>query len=161
MREADLGGREGRAAGDAVMLLVLALVSIYTPKIIVSVWIGAVEGAGVGFNLILGVVSQALSPMLTVLFAGAVALTLAAGRKRVFGRDFDLACVAFVPFVVVQIMSSMFLQAGSWIDVDPGRPFHIAAAAVAYGWTGSILVLGWLQTRQRCPGGGSRQERAP
>lgn len=149
LRAADRGGAEGRTAGDATALVALSFFAIYFREIVAAIWVGSLEGFGVGFGLVLGVASRVLAMKLAVLFIAALVLTLAAGRARSLGRDFDLACVAFVPYLTVEIVGSLVLRTTTALGLGLGPWFHVATEFLAYGWAGGILLLAWFHTQTR------------
>ena len=152
LRTADRPGAEGRTAGDATTLVALSFLATHLREIVAAVWIGTLEGPGVGLSLVLGVASRVLAMKLVVLFIAALVLTLAAGRARSLGRDFDLACVAFVPYLAVELVGSLALQIGIALGVDLFGSLTTITGILAYGWAGAILLLAWFQTRSRRPG---------
>jgi hypothetical protein len=148
LRAADSPENPGRAGTDAALLIAIAFVTMHAPELVAAGWMGYVEGAGVGLSAVVNALSAAVAADLVLLFIAAVVLTLAAGRQRSLGRDFDLACVAILPFVTVELVAGLVLAASG---VDLAGFAASAIAAVAYGWTAAVLLLAWRQARARSP----------
>ncbi len=107
-----------------------------------------VAGPGIALGNLLNAISRAVATDLTFLFVAAIALTLAIGRRRSLARDFDLACVALVPFVIVELVTGLAVWLAPGLARDPAG---MIAGVVAYGWAGAILVLAWRRARRRPP----------
>ncbi len=149
LRAADTSGADGKASGDVAVLLAMAFVAVYARELTAAAWIGSLEGVQVGVSLLLTTMSQALAMKLVVLFVAAIGLTVMVGRHRSFGRDFDLACVAFIPLITVELAASLVLAGSNLLSVGLGELFHTATAVAGYGWAGAVLLLSWEQARQR------------
>jgi len=143
---ADAPEAAGRSGSDAAALLGLALLALYTRELVVAAWLGIAEGLGVGFDAMLALVGRSVGSDLVLILAGGVLVTLAAGRRRAIGRDFDLACVAYVPFVLVKVVASLGLYLA---EVRPTRAVTDTIGAVGYGWAAVVLVLAVLAARAR------------
>ena len=83
---------------------------------------------------------------LVFLLVGAVSLTVLAGRRRSIGADIDLACVAFVPLVVVQLIAALAFRL---MSVAPERWMTDVVGIVGYVWAASLLLLALRQARRR------------
>ena len=146
----DTGDDPGRAGSDAGALIALVFLVVATREIVAAVWLTAAAGIGVGFGALVGALSHSITMELAFIVVSAVALTLAAGRRRALGRDFDLACVAFVPIVVVKLSATLVLRAASYA---PGPAVTNAISVTAYGWACVVLFFAWRQARSRASGG--------
>ncbi len=136
----------GRTGGDAALLLALVFVATHTRELVAAVWVGAAESVRVGLNALFAALSRAVAMELAVLFASAVLLTLLVGRKRELGRDFDLACVAFVPLIAVKLSGTLLLLV-TGLSVTTNLKW--AFAVVAYGWAAAVLFMAWQTARAR------------
>lgn len=135
---------QGRAPGDLVLLLALGFAAQQTAAIVSAGWM-ALEGAvGAAVGVLVQLAGRDLAPPLLLLLASAAALAVLAGRRRRPGADFDLACVAFVPAVVVHIAAALVERLGAG-----GAWLRVGTSALAYGWAAAVLVLAWQQTRAR------------
>ena len=153
LQAADRARAEGKTAGDAMVLVAISFVAIYTRQIAVALWISAADSVQVGVQLLLGTLSQALAMKLAALFLAGLTLTVVAGRRRSLGRDFDLACVAFVPLIAIELASALLVRGAAVLGTNLGPVFHASAQAVAYGWAIVVLILAWLQIRHRVVAG--------
>jgi thiol-disulfide isomerase/thioredoxin len=82
------------------------------------------------------VLTVALTVELVLLLAGALVVFALAGPRRSLGRAFDLACVAALPLLFVELASSVIrsvVAAPLWLSwLFP---------AVSYGWMGLVIAL--------------------
>jgi len=150
LRAADVS--EGKTGADLALLIAMAFVATHTPELVSAGWIGYAEGLGVGFATLLGVLSSAVAAPVTFLLIATIVLTVAAGSRRSLGRDFDLACVSLVPFVVVELVAGLAFAA---LGAQPHGLAADAVTALAYGWALLLLVLAWRQARSRSPAASS------
>jgi type IV secretory pathway VirB2 component (pilin) len=148
LAEADSEHASGTAGSDIAMLIGLAFVAVYAREIAFTLWVATAESMGDGLRSLAGVISGAVATDLAVLFVAGFGLTLAAGRKRALGRDFDLVCVAFIPIIAVRLVAELVVHVA-------GVPFagvgHSLVATLAYGWAGALLFLAWRTARSRAP----------
>jgi thiol-disulfide isomerase/thioredoxin len=72
-----------------------------------------------------------------------IVLFAAGGAKRSVGRAFDLACVAALPLVFVDLAATVFVRIA---DVDVPRSAGIALAGASYVWAGALGALGALRS---------------
>lgn len=158
MAAADEETAAGRAGSDLAALIGFAFVAAHLRELVAAGWLGWSNGVGVGLGAFVNTLSRAIATDILVLFGAALVLTVAAGRKRSLGRDMDLACVAFVPYVVVKAAASLVFLALN--RVPPGR-VETAVWAVGLAWCGVLLALAWQQARARPEGGGERSLTPP
>lgn len=140
------GRHIGKTPGDAALLLVLAFVAIDMVDVVSGAWMMIDGHFGPGMQMLLSQLARVASAPLVFLVAGGVGISLLAGHKRSLGADFDLACVAFVPVIVVEVAVALVFAAVGFVP-DP-----IVARVVvvcAYAWGGVVLVLGLKQARSR------------
>lgn len=143
---ADDADASGKTGSDVTLLVAMVFVATRARELVAALWVGIVEDAGIGMRAVISSLSRSIAMDLAFLFIAAIALTLAAGRKRAVGRDFDLACVAFVPLIAVELLATLALQLG---QQGPTPLIRDAVAVVAYGWSVAVLVLAWRQARSR------------
>jgi hypothetical protein len=130
-------GRGG--TGDAAILALVAFVCAELPALVQAAWTGLVSGFGPALGMLAGRLSGFVGHALIVWAIGGVAITVAAGRRRRPGRDFELAAVAFVPYLVARL--------GFALLPGPTRAEEAAAAVLAAGW----VVAAILFARRRRP----------
>ncbi len=100
---------------------------------------------GQGASSLVTALAHAIAIDLIGLFAASVLLTVVAGRKRSIGRDFDLACVAFIPYLAVKVVATIYFERTGTPPIWLARGVRVAAA----GWMFVVLVLAWKQARSR------------
>jgi len=134
----DAGGRAGLT--DVATLLLFKFLAVEARAIVIAAW----TMIGVGFLPGLGALGPRLQATLgfdlIVVFGGGALVTLAAGKKRRPSRDFDLAAVAWIPYLVLTLLAQLVLSVA-----------NLAAGVVATRWMsqtitmiGLALVAGWL-----------------
>jgi hypothetical protein len=133
--EAD-AGRGG--APDAALLLALAFVCAELRVLVQAIWTALVVGLGAGLSLLLGRLLDFAGDALVVWGLSGLAITLAAGRKRSPSRDFDLAGVAFVPYLVLRLILD-------WVPAPRTLEDGVAVAAAAL-W---VVLAVWHARRSR------------
>ncbi|HUH01992.1 MAG TPA: redoxin domain-containing protein [Kofleriaceae bacterium] len=120
-------------------------------ELVAAGWLGWSNGLAVGVGAFVSAISRAIATDVLVLFGAALVLTVAAGRKRSLGRDMDLACVAFVPYMVVKAAAALILLAANRV---PASWVELAVWAAGLAWCGVLLALAWRQASARPDRGG-------
>jgi len=143
---ADTEEAAGKAGSDAALLILLSFVAVHTSEVVVAGWLTKTEGIRVGLTAVAGSLSRSLGIQLVVLFAAGVSLTLAAGRRRSLGRDFDLACVVFVPYLVVGLGAQMVTRLAG---MQPPAILSQIVTVGAYAWAMFVWVLAVQHARGR------------
>jgi thiol-disulfide isomerase/thioredoxin len=143
---ADDPDESGRAGTDLVLLLLLAVGAVHLRSIVSTIWLAVVIDPGLGLRALGGVIGSSVTTTLAWLLIGAASIWVAAGRRRSLGRDFDLACVAVVPIVVVEIVADLVVRA---LDLDPPPWAQWVIAGVGFTWASALILLGVIQARGR------------
>jgi cytochrome c biogenesis protein CcmG/thiol:disulfide interchange protein DsbE len=81
---------------------------------------------------------------LALLLFAAVAIWIGAGSRRAVGRDFDLACVAVVPIVLVEVVATLIARAA---DVEVPHAASLVVLAAGGLWTAALVALAARQAR--------------
>ncbi len=136
-------GQPGRAGSDLVALFGAVLVALHLRALVAAGWLTAEFGLGVGGRAMAMVLSRAFTADLAFLIAGAGLVFVAGGSRRALGRAFDLACVAAIPLIVVEGVAIAIGQVAGTPPI-----LGLAATAIGYGWSGSLLALALLQMRR-------------
>lgn len=123
--------------------------AVHLVQVVIAVWLAVAVDVRSGLSALGAALSRSVAFDLVVLFVGAALLWVAAGRRRSLGRDFDLACVAFIPYIVVKLVANLGLELAG-VAVDPTIEWIVRTVAI--GWAGAVLVAAWQQTRQRGEG---------
>lgn len=129
----------GRSGSDIIAAFMLLLLGTQLRGLASAFWFGTTIDAGFGLRTALRVLTDSLTVNLGLLVIGAVILFALAGRHRNLGRAFDLACVAALPLVFVELTATVIVRA---IGID-GVPLIVSwvLAGVSYGWMGALLAL--------------------
>jgi len=116
-------------------------------------WSGAVLGPQYAVRLVIQLLTQTLTIDLGILVIAAVAIWASAGPRRELGRSFDLACVAVLPLVAIDLIAGVIVHA---LDVAVPMPVTLITTVAACAWTGSLVALAMIEARRRtlpAPGG--------
>ena len=141
------GRREaaGQAGIDLVVAIALLLAATQLRGLAAAAWLGEAVDWGLGGRLAVHVLTGALALDLGLLLLAAIAVWAGAGPRRELGRAFDLACVAALPIVVVELAAGV-------VALALGIALPVAVVAVvqglAYAWTGGLVVLAILHARR-------------
>jgi len=148
MRQAD--AHPGRGARDALVLLALALVCVELRGLVASAWAFMVQGFGAGLAQLVRALEAAVSTDLVLIVCGGVVIALAAGRSRDWSRDFDLACVAWIPALMVRLLVATVL---AWSGVEAPRWVGQGAsvAAIAAMAVGVLVAIRVARAREATP----------
>jgi thiol-disulfide isomerase/thioredoxin len=101
-----------------------------------AVWLGGAVNAGLGLRAAMRVVTGALTVDLGALLVGALVVFALAGRRRNLGRAFDLACVAVLPVVLVQLAEDAVLAPVAGVALPA-----VLSWPLALGWMGALIAL--------------------
>lgn len=108
-------------------------------------WVGATLGASYAARLVIQLFTDALTIDLGILVIAAAVIWAAAGPRRNLGRAFDLACVAVLPLVVIDLVASVILHA---LDIAVPVPLTLILTPLACAWTGILIALAALEARR-------------
>ena len=123
-----------RSAAIAVLLAATQLRGLAS-----SVWLMLEVAPGFGLRAAMRVLTGALSVDLGLLMIAALAVFALAGPRRNLGRAFDLACVALVPRVAVELVATVVVRAAA-IDALPGAASW-ALTGLSCAWLGALVAL--------------------
>lgn len=149
---ADVESAAGRTGTDAALLLLFSVLALHTTQVVVSVWLGVVDSVGSGAGALMSLIGRSVGVDLVFILVAGVVVTLAAGGRRSVGRDFDLACVAYVPFVTVKLAAQLVVDVAG---VPPTHGLRVAVLIAAFGWAAVVLALAVVRARAREDTGGS------
>jgi thiol-disulfide isomerase/thioredoxin/uncharacterized membrane protein YhdT len=134
----------GRSGSDLMGLIVLVLLATQLRGLFGAAWFAKAIGVGFGLHAALEVLTDALTFTLGFLVVGAVFLWGVAGGKRDLGRAFDLACVAAIPLLLVQLVATVIARA---FELEVPVPMTWALAGLSFGWATAYLGVGWHAAR--------------
>jgi thiol-disulfide isomerase/thioredoxin len=129
----------GRSGSDMIAAFLLLLVGTQLRGLASAAWFATSVDAGLGLHTAIRVLTGALTVDLGLLVIGAFALFVLAGRHRNLGRAFDLACVAALPLVFVDLTATVIVRATG----EDGVPVIASwlLSGLAYGWMGALIAL--------------------
>ncbi|HKA89208.1 MAG TPA: hypothetical protein VKE22_16190 [Haliangiales bacterium] len=137
---------DGGGAADALVLVIAKLVAVELPALVVAGWALILGGVGQAVTFLLVRVRGALGMDVILMLVGGAVVTLVAGRRRSPGRDFDLACVAWTPVLVVDVTASL---AANVLDARVPPWLRWCLWGVALVWMGALLGMAAIQARSR------------
>lgn len=129
----------GRSGSDLILVILLLLAATQLRALLGAAWMAKAVDGMLGVRAMMAVLTRTLTVDLAFLVLGAFVLFAAGGAKRNLGRAFDLACVAAIPLLVVEMIATT-VSRGLHIDV----PMQVGwvLAAISWGWSGALLALG-------------------
>nr|HPH69482.1 hypothetical protein [Kofleriaceae bacterium] len=127
----------GRASSDVLMVMLALLLGAHLRGLVAGAWMGGALGMNLGLRALIVVVSGALTTTLAFLMISTLALFITGGKARSLPRAFDLASVALVPMLTVQLVVSAVVRlvadrAPTWLSY--------AATGVAFAWGGIVVA---------------------
>jgi thiol-disulfide isomerase/thioredoxin len=128
----------GRSGSDLIAAIALVVAATHLRGLATAAWLGGVVAPGLGVRAGVRVLSGALTVDLGLLVLGSIAVFALAGPRRSLGRAFDLACVAVLPLLFVDLAASVAVRAA---DVAVPDAVSWLLTAVSYGWMGLVLAL--------------------
>lgn len=134
------GGRRhpGRSGSDLLKMLMLVLVATQLRGLVGALWIVAVVDGTLGVQAAVRVMTGSLTITLASLVIAALVLYAAGGKRRDLGRSFDLACVAALPLLFVDLVATTAIRT---VDLELPVIASFALRAISFAWTGALLVL--------------------
>jgi cytochrome c biogenesis protein CcmG/thiol:disulfide interchange protein DsbE len=135
----------GRAGSDLLLALVVLVIATQLRSVIGAVWLGAAVEPMLGLQGLVRVLEATLTIDLGILIVAAAIVFFAGGPRRELGRAFDLACVAILPLVAIQLVGGMIVHAA---DAEVPVAVQYAVAGMACGWAAMLVALAMVQMRQ-------------
>ena len=135
----------GRSGSDLILLILMMLAATQLRALVGAAWLGKAVDSMLGLRAAMQILTRTLTVDLALLVLGAFVLFVAAGPKRNLGRTFDLACVAAIPMLVVELVATTIVRA---LDAQVPMQVGWGLAAIAWGWAGALLALAWRPARQ-------------
>jgi thiol-disulfide isomerase/thioredoxin len=129
----------GRSGSDLIAAIALVLAATQLRGLATAVWLGSSVEIGLGLRAAMRVLTGALTVDLGLLVLGALVVFALAGARRNLGRAFDLACVAALPLVFVDLGATVAVRTAG-IAAVPGAVGGLLAGA-SYAWMGSLIAL--------------------
>ena len=129
----------GRSGSDMIAAFILLLLGTQLRGLASALWFATSVDAGFGLHTAIRVLTGALTMDLGLLVIGAIVLFALAGKHRNLGRAFDLACVAALPLVFVDLAATVVVRT-TGLD---GVPVIVSwmLSGLSYGWMGALVAL--------------------
>jgi thiol-disulfide isomerase/thioredoxin len=131
-------GNAGRAGQDLIAAIAVVMLATQLRGLATAVWLGMIVAPGFGLRAAMRVLTDALTVDLVLLLIGALIVFALAGARRNLGRAFDLACVAVLPLVVVNLIATVAVRAAG---VAVPAVVSWGLAGVSYAWFGMLIAL--------------------
>lgn len=134
----------GRSGSDLILLILMMLAATQLRALVGAAWLGRAVDSMLGVRAGMQILTRTLTVDLAFLVLGALVLFAAGGAKRNLGRAFDIACVAAIPLIVVELVATAIKHA---LDISVSMQVGWVLAAISWGWAGALLALGWRAAR--------------
>ena len=129
----------GRSGSDLIAAILLLLAATQLRGLATAVWLGSSVDLGLGMRAALRVLTGTLTVDLGLLVLGALVVFALAGARRDLGRAFDLACVAALPLLFVDLGATVVVRTAGIASV-PGAVGWLLSG-LSYGWMGALIAL--------------------
>jgi thiol-disulfide isomerase/thioredoxin len=128
----------GRSGSDLIAAIAVLLAATQLRGLATAVWLGSEVAIGFGLRAAIRVVTGALTVELGLLLVGALAVFALAGARRHLGRAFDLACVAVLPVVLVDLGALVLAQVAG-LELPIGLSWLLRV--LSFAWMGALIAL--------------------
>ncbi|MBA3818797.1 MAG: hypothetical protein H0X17_07890, partial [Deltaproteobacteria bacterium] len=128
----------GRSGTDLILVILVVLAATQLRGLVGAVWLAKDVEVGLGLRAAMQLLTRSLTVDLAFLVLGALVLWAGAGAKRDLGRAFDLACVAALPLLLVDLVATAVVRG---LDATVPMPIGWALAGLSWGWAGALLAL--------------------
>jgi thiol-disulfide isomerase/thioredoxin len=129
----------GRSGSDLIAAIALLLAATQLRGLATAVWLGSAVAPGLGMRAAMRVLTGALTVDLGLLVLGALVVFALAGTRRNLGRAFDLACVAALPLVFVDLGATVVVRTAGILAVPNAVGWLLSG--LSYGWMGALIAL--------------------
>lgn len=134
------GGRRhpGRSGSDLLAMILLVLAATQLRGLVGAIWLSGAVDVGLGVRALIQVLTRALTVDLAFLVVGALLLWMIGGKRRDLGRAFDLACVAALPLLFVELVATTIIRG---FDVELPPVLGWTLAGISWAWAGVLLAF--------------------
>ena len=129
----------GRSGSDLIAAIALLLAASQLRGLASAVWLGAAVDPGLGVRAAMRVITDVLTLDLAFLVLGALVVFGFAGARRNLGRAFDLACVAALPLLFVDLGATVVVRVAGIATVPIAVSWLLSG--ISYGWMGVLIAL--------------------
>ena len=135
----------GRSGTDLFLVILMMLAATQLRGLFGAAWLAVAVHAGLGFRAVIQVLTHSLTIELAFIVIAALGLWLAGWKKRDLGRAFDLACVAVLPLIMVDVAATVIVRA---FELTVPAPLSIALATGSHVWAAVVVLLALRPARQ-------------
>lgn len=137
----------GRSGTDLLLVIIAVLFATQLRALVAAGWLGVVVDGALGVRAFVQTLTDALVIELGALVIGAAVIYVAM-RQRELGRAFDLACVAALPLLLVELAASVVVYAG---ELSTPRAVVWLLSLGSYVWTAALIALACIEVRRAQP----------
>lgn len=151
LRLADQPRAGGRAMTDVALALVLLIVARKARSLVMAgafAFSGDISTAG---SVVVAAIGAVIGQYLAMIVAGGIVVTALAGKRRSLGRDFDLACVAVIPAIAIELCVYTGVLA---LGRMPGDVLWRIIGIAAIAWAVALVIVAVIVARGRAPADG-------
>ena len=127
----------GRSGSDLLAMVLLLVLATQLRGVFGSLWVGSAVDAGLGARSLVHVLATSVTVDLVLLVIAAVAIFAASSRREI-GRAFDLACVAALPLIFVELAATLVVRL---LDVSVPELAMRLLSSGSYAWAGALVAL--------------------
>jgi thiol-disulfide isomerase/thioredoxin len=138
----------GRSGSDLLVVLLLVVIITQAQRLFPAAWATAMIGPSYGLRAILAILTDTITVPLGFLVISALVIWAASGPRRDLGRASDLACVALLPMLVVDLVANIVVH-GIGVHLPP--PAYFGVLIAGFMWTGGLVALATLEARRASP----------
>ncbi len=136
----------GRSSSDLLAMVLLLVLATQLRGVFGALWVGSAIDWGLGLRSLVHVLATSVTLDLVLLVIATVAIFATASRRRDLGRAFDLACVAVLPLIVVELAATFVVRL---FDVSLPELGMRLLSIGSYAWTGVLVALAIASERGR------------
>lgn len=111
-----------------------------------AAWVAKAVDGSLGLRAAMSVLTSSLTVLFVLLALGAGVVFAFAGKKRELGVSFDLACVAALPLVYVDIAATAVVRG---LDIETPMALSYVLSGLSIGWYGVLLAFSVLSAQRR------------
>jgi len=136
----------GRSGSDLIAAILGLVAATQLRGLASAAWLGGTVAPGLGVRAAIRVLTGALTVDLGLLVLGALVVFALAGARRNLGRAFDLACVAVLPLVFVDLGATVVVRCAGIASVPAALGWLLSG--LSYGWAGALIALATRPARR-------------
>jgi thiol-disulfide isomerase/thioredoxin len=138
----------GRSGSDLLVAMSGLVAATQLRALVTAVWLGVAVAGALGVRAAVQTLTDALVVALGFLVVGAALIYVAMGTRRELRRAFDLACVAVLPLLFVDLAASVVVYAA---ELTVPRTVMWLLSGTSYAWSAGLIVLAIAEARRARP----------